>query len=217
MKKILILSAIFALFLVIACGGGGETGATMAKGEARVVAEFLDDIAKKGDLNSAFNLLIGEEKAILGEMPGFYDFLTGKEDETVAEEMIYMRTLIQEITPIPTNVLSYKIGDPVGEGDTMTVPVTFSYPKEDFEQFVKDNMDKDLFDRMDNLDKEDMPLSEKKALIKKAMNEFRRVVKGKTFEMDSMTQEVTIIKNEGKWKISLFSTGLMNMFGGGGF
>ena len=217
MKKFMLMSTVIALFLLMACGGGGDTGSTTAKGEAKVVAEFIDDLVKDGDLNAAFNLLTGEEKAFLGEMPGFYDFLTGKENENVAEEMLLMRFLVEEITPIPSNVLSYQIGDPVGEGDTLTVPVTLSYPKDDFESMIKENMDPELYDRMENLDQEDISLAEKKKVVAQAMGEFRKIVKGKKYEMDTNTQDITIVKEDGKWKVSLFSTGLMNLLGGGGF
>ena len=165
MKRFIIIAAILSLVMFIACGGGNG-GATKAKGEAKVVANFMDSALKKGDLSAAFNMLCDADKAMLGMMPGLKDFIEGKNNADAPEEMRLMRVLLKEIVPVPENLISYEFGEPIGEGDTIMVPVTFMFPKEDLEDFAKKHMDEELIEKMDNLDQLDIPFSEKEKIIK---------------------------------------------------
>ena len=211
-RKFIALSVALVLLLALACGGGG--GETQAKGEAKHVAQFLDNIFKKGDLNAAYQMMASEERAMMGMIPGFYDFITGKDNDTMSEEMRLMRVMYEELIPIPENLIKYEIGEPVGEGDTLTVPITFSVPKEDMEDFFKARIDQETFDKMENLDELDAPFEEKTKIIKDAIGQAKSAIEGETFEMETNTNNITLIKKEGEWKISFLQSGLMDNFGG---
>jgi hypothetical protein len=213
-KRFIIVAVILSLAMFVACGGGNGGGGTKAKGEAKVVAKFFDSALKKGDLSAAFDMLCVSDQAMMGMMPGLKDFLAGKDNAETPEEMKLMRVLLKELVPVPENLISYELGEPIGEGDTMMVPVTFMFPTEDIEDFAKANMDEELIDQMDNLDQMDVSFSEKEKIIKKAIGQFKSAIKGKTFERESNTQNMTLIKEDGKWKISILASGLMNAFGG---
>jgi len=214
-KKFIIFAAILSLVMFAACGGGnGDGGATKAKGEAKVVAKFFDSALKKGDLNAAFNMLSAADQAMMGMMPGLKDFLEGKDSPDTPEEMRLMRVMLKEVVPVPDNLISYEFGDPVGEGDTLMIPVTFMYPVEDMEDFTEKYIDKDLLDKIEDLDQLDIPFNEKTKLIKKAVGQFKSGIKGKTFERESDTQNMTLIKENGEWKLSIIASGLMNSLGG---
>lgn len=212
-RKYIIFALIFVMAMTAACGGGGDS-TTQAKGEAKHVATFLDDIFQKGDLNGAYEMLSGADRAMLGMMPGFYDFITGKETDAMPEELQIAQVAFKEFTPVPSNLIHYEIGDPEGTGDTVMVPVTFYVPKQNMEDFFKDKIDPDLYDQLENMDQSDMTLDQKKELIVKAAKEAKAAIKGKTFEMDSNTNKVTLIKEDGKWKLSIIASGFMNAMGG---
>lgn len=214
MRKYLVFALIFAIAITAACGGGNSGSTTQAKGEAKHVATFLDDIFQKGDLNGAYEMLSGGDRAMLGMMPGFYDFITGKESDAVPEELQIVRVVIKEFTPVPSNLIRYEIGDPEGTGDTVLVPVTFYVPKENMEDFFKDKIDPDVYAQLEDMDNSDMTLDQKKELIVKAAKEAKAAIKGKTFEMDSNTNKITLIKEDGKWKLSIIASGFMNALGG---
>ena len=206
MKKVITCALLMALFLTIACGGGsGRDGAT---GEARVAASFLDNIVQKGDLKKAYDMLAAGDRAMLGMIPGFYDFITGKQSESMEIEMRLFRVFIKEATPIPDNVLNYSFDKPVGEGDTLMVPFTISYP-EDFEDFIKENLGEELFDKMDNLPDLDLTFEAKAEVIKQAMSKLRSSVRGKKLALESFEDELMLIKENGDWKISLIASSLM--------
>lgn len=213
-RKFVILGLILLMAFIAACGGGDGGGSTKAKGEAKYVAEFLDDIFQKGDLGAAYELLSGGDRAMLGMMPGFYDFITGKDTENVPDDMKLMRVVINEFTPVPSNLIHYEIGEPKGMGDTIMVPVTFFVPKENMEDFFKANIDPEMYDQLENMEDSDMTYDQKKELITKAAQEVKDAIKGKTFEMDSSTNDLTLVKEDGKWKLSIIGSGLMNAFGG---
>jgi hypothetical protein len=130
----------------------------------------------------------------------------------MSEEMRLMRVMYEELIPIPENLINYEIGEPVGEGDTLSVPITFSVPKEDMEDFFKARIDQETFDKMENLDELDAPFEEKRKIIKDAIGQAKSAIEGETFEMETNTNNITLIKKEGEWKISFLQSGLMDNF-----
>lgn len=215
MKKIIALLLVFTVAAFVACGGGGSE--TQAKGEAKIVAKFMDNIAKKGDLTAAFDMLHSTDKAMLGMMPGFYDFITGKETEAVSEDMLLARVAIEELTPLPEKLIKYSLGDPQGEGDTLRVPVQITVPKQGPEELSEKYLDPELLDQLENMEQSDMSFDEKKALIKKAISQFKDGLEGDSFETEDNEFDMTLIKENGEYKISILAGGLMDMLGGGGF
>jgi hypothetical protein len=211
-KKGIILALAVALIMMVACGGESDQGG--ATGKAQVAQSLFDNLMQKGDLKAAYDMLAAGDRAMMGMIPGFYDFLTGKDSEAVPEEMKIFRVVLEEITPIPDNVISYSFGEPEGEGDTLMVPFTISYPVEDMEDFVKEQLGEELSEKMDNMDDSDMSYEEKVALIKEAMGKLRSAVKGKTFERETVEDQLMLVKEDGKWKVSILASALMNSFGG---
>lgn len=212
MKRYVFFAVVILMALMIACGGGSSDGATKAKGEAIIVASFLDALTQKGDLNAAYNLLCGMDKMFLGEKQGFYDFMTGKETEAVPEKWRLMRYMISEMVPIPSNVFSYEVGDPVGAGDSLIIPVTLIVPKDNIWKYIEEKMDKDLYKRWENLEQEDISYAAKKQVAKEAFKNIKDILKDADFEMESQSVEFPMIKENGKYKISLLESSIMNMF-----
>jgi hypothetical protein len=211
-RKSLIFGLIFILALSAACGGGGEKN--QVRSESKQVNMFLDDIVQRGDLSAAFEKMTGPDRAGLGTLPGFYDFITGKESEAMSEEFIIAQVAVREFTPVPENLFRYEVGEPEGQGDTVMVPVTFYVPSEDMETFFKENIDPDLYDQLDNMDNAGLTLEQKKELITRGAKEVRDAIKGKTFEMDVNTNRFMVVREDGKWKVSFLGSGLMGTFGG---
>ena len=211
MKKGIILALAVALIMMVACGGESDQGG--AKGKAQVAVSLFDNLMQKGDLKAAYDMLAAGDRAMMGMIPGFYDFLTGKDSEAVPEEMKIFRVVLEEITPIPDNVISYSFGEPEGEGDTLMVPFTISYPVEDMEDFVKEHLGEELSEKMDNMDDSDMSYDDKVKLIKEAMGKLRNAVKGQTFERKTVDDKLMLVKEDGKWKVSLLASALMDAFG----
>ncbi len=211
-KKGIILALAVALIMMVACGGKSDQGGP--KGKAQIAEGFFDNLMQKGDLKAAYDELAAGDRAMMGMIPGFYDFLTGKDSEAVPEDMKIFKVVLQEVTPIPDNVISYSFGEPEGEGDTLMVPFTISYPVEDMEAFMKEHLGEELSEKMDNMDNSDMPYEEKVKLIKEAMGKLRSAVKGKTFERETVEDKLMLIKEDGEWKVSILASALMNSFGG---
>jgi len=211
-KKGIILALAVAIIMMVACGG--ESGQGGAKGKAQVAESLFDNLMQKGDLKAAYDMLAAGDRAMMGMIPGFYDFLTGKDSEAVPEEMKIFRVVLEEVTPIPENVISYSFGEPEGEGDTLMVPFSISYPVEDMEDFVEEHLGEELSEKLDNMENSDMPFDDKVKLIKEAMGKLRKAVKGKTFERETVDDKLMLVKEDGKWKVSILASALMDAFGG---
>jgi len=196
-KEIFAVIAAAVLILFVACGSGDEKAETTQK--------FMDSILKEGDLNTAYGLLSAGDKAMLAMVPGLKDFLAGKYNDEMPEEMKLVSSLLDELTPIPENLLRYEIGQAYGSSDTAYVPVTFSVIKDDPEEVIRGNIDEDLRTRLDLLEDgfEELTFDEKKAIISQAIDSFKKNIQGKSFAMESQTQEFTLIKENGKWRVSL--------------
>ncbi len=206
MKKYCAVFSAALLALFIACGSGDDKAETAQK--------FMDSIAKEGDLLGAYNLLSAGDRAMLGMFPGVSELLAGKFNEDMPEEIKLLQYFLSDITPIPENLLNYKIGKPYGSGDTAYVPITVSIIKDDPENIIKDNIDPEIRDRLDKLGNgfEELSYDDKTMLIAAMIASFKRHIKDKTFAMESQTQEITLIKEGGKWRISLMGALMSQAF-----
>ncbi|HEQ99051.1 MAG TPA: hypothetical protein ENO22_06900 [candidate division Zixibacteria bacterium] len=211
MRNYIVILVVLALMPILACGGGDQNGAA---GEARIVQQFLDNILQEGDLSEPFAMLVSEERMAVGMHEGFYDLVTGKDDENVSEDVRLWRVKIDAIVPVPENVLSYEVGDATGEGDTLDVPVTFSIATDNLDDFLLMNIDPETYEKMNRLDSLDMPFEEKKQIIRDVISQAKSAVKGKTFEMETKTVDFYLIKQDGAWKVSFLRTGLLNALSG---
>ncbi len=196
---------------ILACGGGDQDSAA---GEARIVQQFLDNILQDGDLSESFAMLVSEERMAVGMHEGFYDLVTGKDDENVSEDVRLWRVKIDAIVPVPDNVLSYEVGDATGEGDTLAVPVTFSIATDNLDNFLLMNIDPETYEKMERLDSLDMPIAEKKEIVRNVISQAKSAIDGRTFEMETKTVNFNLIKQDGAWKVSFLQTGLLNALSG---
>ncbi|MBD3381624.1 MAG: hypothetical protein GF404_05435 [candidate division Zixibacteria bacterium] len=200
MRKLMAVGLLIIMALLVACGGDSGSGAT---GEAKVVDDFMISLVEKGDLKSAYDKLANEDRMMMGMIPGFYDVITGKADESVPEEVRLMQVMLKEIVPIPKNVFDYKLGDPQGEGDTLKVPIDFIYPRENMEEVANKYIDKETQDKLENIDQLDMTFEEKKAMVKDALGKVMKGIRSETFEMDTTSEVITLVKQDDGWRISI--------------
>lgn len=206
MRKCIFIFGALVLISILACGGGEQTSVA---GEAAIVQQFLDNIFQEGDLNESWAMLVGDERMAIGREEGFYDLITGRDDQNVSEDIRLWRVRVNEIVPVPDNVLSYKIGNTVGEGDTLTIPVTFSVAADNLDDFLLMNIDPETYEKMDRLDSQDIPIEEKKEIVREVIHQAKSAVKGKKFEMTTRTVDFKLIKQDGEWKVSFMRTGLL--------
>ncbi len=202
LMKSIVLGFLLLFTLSVACSLSKEEAE--AREAARQVRVFFDNILQKGDLKTAYGMLSADTRVTWLMYGGEYynSIVTAvirDDSETLPDNVKLIREAVAEFTPVPMNLIRYEIGNPKYFNDSAIVPITFcvaSVPELDqlFDSFIE---------MVENNNFNDMTYNMKKETIVWTAQKIKSAVKDKTFEMQVKARDITLIKENGKWKLSL--------------